>query len=62
MGLTVWGFIYCPATVDCHDIKARNAGNQLSLLGNQLYTKEKSELQNFDLQKNGKNTPDKYII
>ena len=41
---------YCPATVDCHFTKAKNAGNQLLLLGNQLlllgnqvYTQESSD-------------------
>ena len=41
-------FDYCPATVDCHDIEANNAGNQLLfgnqllLSGNQLYTQGNS--------------------
>ena len=40
---------YCPTTVDCHETKAKNAGNellfgnQLLLLGNQLYTQENSD-------------------
>ena len=29
-------FTNCPATVDCHDTKAKNAGNQL-LFSNKLY-------------------------
>ena len=39
---------YCPARVDYHDTKAKNTGNQLLfgnqllLLGDQLYTQEKS--------------------
>ena len=45
----VWYFKYCPATVDCHETKVKNAGNQvlfgnqLLLLGNQLYTQEYSD-------------------
>ena len=73
--LQVISVIYCPATVDCHDTKAKNAGNQLLfgnqllLLGNQLYTQENSDFSRvhyfkiliiwlYNLQNDVNNTPD----
>ena len=49
VGLDYFFLYYCPATVDCHETKVINAGNQvlfgnqLLLLGNQVYTQENSD-------------------